>query len=124
MKPIGREIGTDYEALVLGQGYDHNWALRGKGYRQAAAMYSEQTGIEMKVYTDLPGMQFYTGNFIERENGKGGAIYGKRQGACFETQFFPDAVHHANFPSSICKAGQAYHTVTAYRFRTNDRRNG
>ena len=116
MKPIGREIGTDYEALVLGQGYDHNWALRGKGYRQAAAMYSEQTGIEMKVYTDLPGMQFYTGNFIERENGKGGAIYGKRQGACFETQFFPDAVHKEQFEGPVVKAGEAYDTVTVYQF--------
>lgn len=115
-KPIGREIGADYEALVQGQGYDHNWVLNRSGYRQAAAMYSEQTGIEMKVYTDLPGMQFYTGNFIERENGKAGAVYVRRQGACFETQYFPDAVHKEHFEGPVVRAGEVYDTVTTYQF--------
>ncbi len=115
-KPIGREIGAAYEALELGQGYDHNWALNGSGYRQAAAMWSEQTGIEMKVYTDLPGMQFYTGNFIVSESGKEGAVYGKRQAACFESQYFPDAVHKEQFEGPVVRAGESYDTVTVYQF--------
>ncbi len=115
-KPIGREIDADYEALVFGQGYDHNWVIDGRGSRQAAAMYSEKTGIEMKVYTDLPGMQFYTGNFIERETGKEGAVYGKRQAACFETQYFPDAVHKEEFEGPVVREGETYDTVTTYQF--------
>lgn len=115
-KPIGREIDADYEALIFGQGYDHNWVIDGRGKRQAAAMYSDQTGIEMKVYTDLPGIQFYTGNFIEREMGKEGAVYGKRQAACFETQYFPDAVHKEKFEGPVVRAGEVYDTVTTYQF--------
>ncbi len=115
-KPIGREIEADYEALVLGHGYDHNWALNGSGYRQVAAMYSKQTGIEMKVYTDLPGMQFYTGNFIEREKGKAGAVYEKRQGTCFETQYFPDAVHKEQFEGPVVRAKEVYDSITTYQF--------
>ncbi len=115
-KPVGREIEADYEALVFGQGYDHNWVLNGSGYRQAAAMYSDQTGIEMKVYTDLPGIQFYTSNFITQENGKEGAIYQKRQAACFESQYFPDAVHKEQFEGPVVKAGEVYDTSTAYQF--------
>ena len=116
-KPIGREIQADYVALDFGQGYDHNWVIGGKGYRQAASMYSGQSGIEMKVFTDLPGMQFYTGNFIERENGKGGVIYRRRQGACFETQYFPDAVHKEQFEGPVIKAQEAYDTTTVYQFQ-------
>lgn len=116
-KPIGQEIGADYQALVFGQGYDHNWVLNGSGYRQAAAMYSAQTGIEMKVYTDLPGMQFYTSNFIVQENGKEGAVYRKRQAACFESQYFPDAVHKEQFEGPVVRAGESYDTVTVYQFR-------
>lgn len=116
-KPIGREIQADYEALDFGQGYDHNWVICGKGYRQAASMYSGQSGIEMKVFTDLPGMQFYTGNFIERENGKEGVIYRRRQGACFETQYFPDAVHKEQFEGPVIKAQEAYDTTTVYQFQ-------
>lgn len=116
-KPIGQEIGADYQALVFGQGYDHNWVLNGSGYRQAAAMYSAQTGIEMKVYTDLPGMQFYTSNFIVQENGKEGEVYRKRQAACFESQYFPDAVHKEQFEGPVVRAGESYDTVTVYQFR-------
>ncbi len=116
-KPIGREIHADYEAVKFGQGYDHNWALNGSGYRQAASMYSGQSGIEMKVYTDLPGMQFYTGNFIEQEKGKEGAVYRKRQGVCFESQYFPDAVHKEQFEGPVVRAQEAYDTTTVYQFQ-------
>lgn len=117
-KAIGAEIEKDYEALILGQGYDHNWALDGTGMRTVAGMRSKETGIVMEVLTDLPGMQFYTGNFIISEQGKEGAEYKRRHGACFETQYFPDAVHKEHFAGPAVKAGVPYDTVTVYRFRT------
>ena len=81
-------------------------------------MTAAESGIEMEVGTDLPGMQIYTANFLDNEPGKHGVVYNRRDGVCFETQYFPDAVHHANFASPICKAGEKYHTVTSYRFST------
>lgn len=117
-KAIGKEIGADYEALILGQGYDHNWALNGSGMRKAAGMRSRETGIVMEVMTDLPGMQFYTGNFLISESGKEGAEYKKRHGACFETQYFPDAVHKEHFEGPAVKAGEIYDTTTVYKFYT------
>ena len=71
----------------------------------------------MEVYTDLPGMQLYSGNFVDNEPGKNGAVYVRRSGICFETQYFPDAVHHEEFAGPVCRAGEKYHTVTAYKFR-------
>lgn len=116
-KKIGRDIEQDYEALKLGNGYDHNWVLNNHGeFGKIASLYSDKTGIEMDVYTDLPGVQMYTANFVENEMGKAGAIYQKRHAVCFETQYFPDAVNHENFKSPICRAGEAYDTTTVYRF--------
>ena len=115
---IGEDIDSDYEAIVLGQGYDHNWALNNDGnFQKVATAKGDMSGIEMEVYTDLPGMQFYAGNFMDDEKGKEGAIYPKRGGFCFETQFFPDAIHHENFASPITKAKEEYHSVTGYRFK-------
>ena len=105
-KAIGKEIETDYEALNFGKGE----------FAKVAEMSSEESGITMEVYTDLPGMQLYTGNFIVDAKGKGGAHYHKRQAACFETQFFPDAVHKENFAGPVCKKGEAYETTTMYKF--------
>jgi len=116
-KAVGRDIEAAYEALEFGQGYDHNWALNNGGnYQKVAGMASDLSGIRMDVCTDLPGMQFYTGNFIKDENGKSGACYRKRQGLCFETQYFPDAIHHEDFFSPVCKAGTVYQTKTSYKF--------
>lgn len=115
-KEIGERIGSDYAAIVSGQGYDHNYVLNGSGLREAASMTSRESGICMTVSTDLPGMQFYTGNFLKGQPGKGGHIYSRRDAACFETQLFPDAIHHANFRSPICKKGEAYTAKTVYRF--------
>lgn len=115
-KVIESEIGADYEPLIFGKGYDHNWVLDGEGFRKVAKLSSAESGIQMEVYTDLPGMQFYTGNFIDNERGKGGNIYGKCQGVCFETQYFPDAVNKDNFESPVTKAGEVYDTTTVYRF--------
>ena len=116
LKPVGAEIEEAYEALEFGKGYDHNWGLNGNGYRKAAFMRSKESGIAMEVYTDLPGMQFYTANFVDHEKGKAGAVYNMRQAACFETQYFPDAVHKDHFEGPEVKAGEVYETTTAYRF--------
>ena len=116
LKPIGAEIDEAYEALEFGKGYDHDWVLNKKGYRKAAFMRSKESGIAMEVYTDLPGLQFYTANFVDHEKGKEGAVYNMRQAACFETQYFPDAVHKDHFEGPEVKAGEIYETTTAYRF--------
>lgn len=117
LRRVGDEIDRDYEATVLGGGYDHNWVLKNnEQYELVARAIGDQSGIEMEVYTDLPGMQVYTGNFIDHETGKDGVIYEKRNGICFETQYFPDAVHHENFASPIVKAGDEYETTTVYKF--------
>lgn len=115
---IGTDIDSSYEAIRLGQGYDHNWVLKNDGkFAKVAEAAGDKSGIVMDVYTDLPGVQLYTGNFLDQEPGKDGAVYPHRSGLCFETQYFPDSVHHAEFPSPVCRANEAYHTVTAYHFR-------
>ena len=116
-KMIGEEIESDYEAIRLGNGYDHNWVLNHPGtYRKAAELEGADSGIGMEVWTVLPGMQFYTANFVEHEDGKEGIFYGKRSGACFETQYSPDAIQKEHFEGPVCKAGSTYHTTTAYLF--------
>lgn len=118
-KTIGQDIEADYAPLKQAGGYDHNYVLnvREGEVDLAAELYSKETGIFMEVYTDLPGMQVYTGNFIDHKTGgKGGATYEKRGGVCFETQYFPNACNEPKFKSSILKAGEQYDTVTIYRF--------
>ena len=117
-KPVGKDIDEPYEALIFGKGYDHNWALNNHGeFAKVVEMTADVTGITMEVYTDLPGVQIYSGNFLIEEPGKAGVVYKHRQGICFETQYFPDAVNHNNFESSICKAGESYRTTTVYKFK-------
>lgn len=116
-KLIGKEIDADYEATIFGAGYDHNWCLNNNGeFAKVAELYSDVSGIRMEVYTDLPGVQVYTGNFINNETGKGGVVYQRRQGVCFETQYYPDAIHHDNFQSPVFKKGEKYITKTVYKF--------
>lgn len=115
-KKVEKEIGEDYIALKYGNGYDHNWVLNGTGFRKVASAHSEKTGIKMEVLTDLPGIQFYSGNFLVETKGKDGAIYDKGHGICFETQYFPDAIHKENFESPILKKGEKYETTTVYKF--------
>lgn len=118
-RALGEAIDADYEAVQLGKGYDHNWVLKNNGkFDKVAQAVSEKSGIVMEVWTDLPGIQMYTANFLDNEQGKNGAVYGVRDAVCFETQYFPDAVHHENFVSPICKKGMPYHTVTSYKFET------
>ena len=117
-KAIGRDIDQDWQDLVNAGGYDHNYVLSGwdGSCREAASMYSRESGIRMEVLTDMPGLQFYTGNFLRGEVGKDGAVYEQRQGACFETQFWPDAVNRENFPGCILRAGEEFRSRTTYRF--------
>ncbi len=115
---LGERIEADYEPLKQAGGYDHNYVLNsGDAYALSCKLKSLKSGIVMEVYTDLPGMQLYCGNFLDQEaGGKNGRVYGKRSAVCFESQYFPDAVHHAEFKSPVFKAGEKYHSVTAYRF--------
>lgn len=117
LKKIGEGIDDDYEATRLGGGYDHNWVLKNAGkFAKVAKALCDESGIAMEVWTDLPGMQVYTANFLNNEPGKDKSTYQKRAAVCFETQYFPDAIHHENFASPVCKAGEVYKTMTEYRF--------
>ena len=118
-KRIGQDIDADYEALILARGYDHNWALNNNGeFKKIAELKSGESGIAMEVYTDLPGIQIYTANYVENETGKNGVVYQQNQGAAFETQYYPDSLNHENFKSCICKKGDIYITKTEYKFIT------
>lgn len=117
-KTIGKDIEADYEPLVFGKGYDHNWVLKNEGeFDKVAEVAGDESGIHMSVLTDLPGVQIYTANFLDGEKGRDGAVYEMRDAICLETQYYPDAIHHENFPGPICKKGEKYDTRTAYRFR-------
>lgn len=111
-KAIRQDIGADYEPLKLQGGYDHNWEVF---CNPCATLSDPVSGRSMSVYTDCPGIQFYAGNFLD-EQGKDGVYYGKRTGAALETQFYPDSLHHPEWPQPITKAGEKYHSETIYRF--------
>ncbi len=122
-KPLGRDIDADDEQIQTGSGYDHNFVLDAPGLEQPFAVAEcGRTGIRMECYTTQPGVQLYTGNFLLEDaalgQGKGGARYGNREAFCLETQHFPDAPNKPEFPSTLLKAGELYHEVTVYRFRT------
>lgn len=119
MKPIERDIDADDEQLRIGSGFDQNWVLNHKPGELglAAKAYDEQSGRLMEVYTDQPGVQFYTANHLEQEfSGKGGTRYESRCAYCFETQNFPNAVNTPSFPSPIVREGREYRTTTIFKF--------
>lgn len=136
MKTIGQDIGADYEPLKLGFGYDHNYVLNRQDYarsveledvteptdeflclQRVAELYEEESGRVMEVFTDMPGMQFYSANHIDGvEKGKGGKIYHSRDAICFETQFFPNTVNIPSFPGGRLAAGEEFTSVTIYKF--------
>jgi len=100
-------------------GYDHNFVLRGGGKSLALAVraYEPKTGRVMEMYTTEPGVQFYTGNFLDgSQKGVGGVVYQKHHGFCLEAQHFPDSVNHPNFPSIILRPGETYRQTTVYKF--------
>lgn len=118
-KKIGRDIGADYDQLKFANGYDHNFALneQGTGLRHAALLTDPVSGRRMDVYTDLPGMQFYTGNGLKNTYpGKDGADYLPRTGVCFETQFYPDAVNKPDWQQPVFRKGEVYKSETVYCF--------
>ena len=120
--PIGARINDDNEQLKFGRGYDHNFVLNRddkKGLLLAARVYDKKSGRELEVWTTQPGVQFYSGNFLDGSiHGKGGVAYGHRFGFCLETQHYPDSPNHPNFPSTELKPGQRYHGVTVFKFLT------
>ena len=112
-KPIGRDINDNYDALRLQSGYDHNWEV----FTDPCAILTDpDSGRTMAVSTDCPGVQFYTANFVADKPGKGGTVYGRRSGICLETQFYPDSVNHPEWKQPFTKAGERYHSETAYKF--------
>ncbi|WP_072403253.1 aldose epimerase family protein [Flaviramulus basaltis] len=118
-KKIGKEINTDNEQLKLGKGYDHCWVLNGEkdAMRFAASAYDEASGRFMEVFSDEPGIQFYTGNFLDGTLPMpNGGTYGHRTGFCLETQHFPDSPNQNEFPSVILKPGETYSTKTTFKF--------
>jgi aldose 1-epimerase len=117
-KAIGKEIDADFEQLMLTGGYDHNFVLDKKDneFTWMAKAYCEKTGITMEASTDCPAVQFYTGNFIIKEDGKKGAVYTKRHGFCLESQHCPNAVNDSHFKQPFLKANEKYDTKTSYRF--------
>jgi aldose 1-epimerase len=117
---IGARIKLQEEQLKFGKGYDHNWVLESAApgeLRLAAEVFEPATGRVLQVLTTEPGIQFYSGNFLDGTvRGKGGELYGHRTGFCLETQHFPDSPNHPNFPSTVLKPGQTYQTTTVFRF--------
>ncbi len=115
---IGERINDDNEQLKFGKGYDHNWVIDKEtdGVEKIAVLSEEKSGRVMTVYTDLPGVQFYAGNCIAYQYGKGDKAYGKRCGVCLETQYFPNSINQENFKSPLLKAGEKFHSVTKYVF--------
>lgn len=122
-KTIGRDLEYPHPQLIIGAGYDHNFVIRRDNVKKkdlslASQCYSNVSGIEMFTYTDLPGVQFYIGNYIKDSQGKTGARYGRRSGFCFETQFFPNAINTPGFESPLLKKNTVFTSKTVYKFDT------
>ena len=116
---IGARIDQEDEQIRFGLGYDHNWVLNKEAgsLDLAARVYEPETGREMEVYTTEPGIQFYSGNFLDGSlTGKGGQVYEKRYGFCLETQHFPDSPNKPDFPSVVLRPGETYTQTTVYTF--------
>ena len=115
-KTIGQDIEADYEQLLLVQGYDHNYVLDNYDGSLKEIATAKAAGLTMKVFTDLPGVQFYAGNCIAVQEGKGGVMYSPRTGFCLETQYFPNSANDKNFACPVVEANEEYKTTTIYKF--------
>jgi aldose 1-epimerase len=119
-KTIGRNIDDNYDQLDYGKGYDHNWVLKKKIAGElslAATCYEPKSGRIMEVHTTQPGVQLYTGNWLDgNDKGKGGKAYLMRSGLCLETQNFPDSPNKSDFPSTLLKPGKTYKHACIYKF--------
>ena len=119
MKPIGQDINDDDEQIRNGNGYDHNWVLDTGGNidTMAAVLYCPETGISLFVYTDEPGIQVYSGNFLDGTvTGKKGVVYEQRHGICLETQHYPDTPNKPQWPSAVLRPGETYHSRCIFAF--------
>ncbi len=117
---IGARINDDDEQLKFGNGYDHNFVLNGPmgKLRQVAVVVEPNSGRLMEIWTTEPGMQFYTGNFLDGTlTGKGGKAYQRRSGFCLETQHFPDSPNRQSFPTTVLRKGELYHSLTVHKFK-------
>ncbi len=116
--PIGARINASDDQLVLGKGYDHNFVLnkKGKSLTLAATVYEPVSGRVVEMWTTEPGMQFYSGNFLDNVLGKAGKTYKHRGGFCLEAQHFPDSPNHSAFPSTVLKPNERYTQTTVYKF--------
>ncbi len=115
-KPIGQEIHADETQLTQCKGYDHNFCLnQGEGL-PAAVVFEPESGREMRVFTDLPGVQLYTGNFLDGESGKNGIPMRQHAGFCLETQYYPDTPNKPEFPSCTVRAGETFRSTTSFCF--------
>ena len=116
-KRVGEEINADNRQIEYGKGYDHCWVLNGEGMRTVATVHHPESGRFMEVLSQEPGIQFYTGNFLDGSiTGKDGIVYEQRHGLCLETQHFPDSPNQKDFPSVVLNPGETYSTQTTYRF--------
>jgi aldose 1-epimerase len=118
-KPVGKDIDEDHLQLKRGNGYDHTFVLNNDGeeIRYAGSLYELNSGRFLEVYTTEPGMQFYSGNFLNEEIvGKGGKVYDRRTGLCLETQHFPDSPNQPDFPSVVLKPDEEFRSVTVFKF--------
>lgn len=115
---VGERINEDYDQLKLGKGYDHTFVLDNKS-EVDATVYDPASGRFMEVITDQPGIQFYSGNFLNGTMiGHGGKAYQYRSGLCLETGHYPDSPNHPDFPSTVLNPGETFHSETIYRFST------
>ena len=119
-KPIGRDIDMEHQQLDFGSGFDHNFVLNKSApgaLDLAAVAYSPGSGRTLTTYTTQPGVQLYTGNFLNGSAvGKEGAVYNRRNGFCLETQHFPDSPNKPDFPSTVLRPGELYQTRTVFEF--------
>jgi len=116
---IGARINQDDQQLKFGNGYDHTWVINGRAgtLRRAAIVFEQTTGRGMQVFTTEPGVQFYTGNFLNGTlTGKSGKPYPRRSGFCLETQHYPDSPNQPSFPTTTLRRGRTYTSTTIYRF--------
>lgn len=116
---IGKHINEPFDQLQKGRGYDHNWVLNSNGDKNmlAAKAYSPTSGIALEVYTNEPGIQFYTGNFMDgKDTGKHGVLYPHRGAFCLETQHYPDTPNHPDFPTVVLNPGEKYFSECIYKF--------
>ena len=123
MKKIGKDIESSHEQIRIGNGYDHSWVLKeyNSKIRLVSTVVHPSTGRVLEVYTTEPGMQLYTGNFLDSTlPAKGGGTYGRRSGFCLETQHHPDSPNQPKFPSVVLEPGQTYRSETLFKFKVRN----